>query len=99
MTELEQWRSTALDAEASNRELGASLEAAQLSVNALQQERERMKETCRQNAIAANIFRIKAVEADAVIKELFSAFESIKAKIPAICPESESLQARNHYKG
>ena len=52
-----------------------------------------------ENAIAANIFRIKAVEADAVIKELFSAFESIKAKIPAICPESESLQARNHYKG
>jgi chromosome segregation ATPase len=99
MTELEQWRSTALDAEASNRELGASLEAAQLSVNALQQERERMKETCRQNAIAANIFRIKAVEADAAIKELFGAFESIKAKIPAICPELESLQARNHCKG
>jgi hypothetical protein len=42
-----------------------------------------MKENCRQNAIAANIFRIKAVEADAAIKELFGAFESIKAKSPA----------------
>ena len=37
--------------------------------------------------------------ADAAIKELFGAFESIKAKIPAICPELESLQARNHCKG
>jgi hypothetical protein len=47
MTELEQWRSTASNAEALNRELGASLEAAQLSVNALQQEKERIKESCR----------------------------------------------------
>jgi predicted RNase H-like nuclease (RuvC/YqgF family) len=99
MTELEQWRSTASNAEALNRELGASLEAAQLSVNALQQEKERMKESCRQNAMAANFFRIKAVQADATIKELFSAFESVKAKIPAVCPDSESLQARSHYKG
>jgi hypothetical protein len=79
--------------------LGASLEAAQLSVNALQQEKERMKESCRQNAIAANFFRTKAVEADAVIKELFSAFESTKAKTPVVCPDSESLQARNNCKG
>jgi chromosome segregation ATPase len=99
MTELERWRSTALKAEALNREFGASLDAGQLSVNALQQEKERMKESCRQNAIAANFFRTKAVEADAAIRELFGAFESIKAKIPAVCPDSESLQARNHCKG
>jgi hypothetical protein len=41
----------------------------------LQQEKERMKESCRQNAVAANFFRTKAVEADAAIKKLFSAFE------------------------
>ena len=99
MTELEQWRSTASNAEALNRELGASLEAAQLSVNALQQEKERMKESYHQNAMAANFFRIKAVQADTTIKELFSAFESVKAKIPAVCPDSESLRARSHYKG
>ena len=58
-----------------------------------------MKESCRQNAMAANFFRTKAVEADAAIKELFGAFESIKAKIPAFPPDSESLQARNHCKG
>src|SRR2546423_218450 len=99
MTELEQWRSTASNTEALNRELGASLEAAQLSVNALQQEKERMKESYHQNTMAANFFRTKAVQADAIIKELFSAFESVKAKIPAVCPDSESLQARSHYKG
>jgi hypothetical protein len=99
MTELEQWRSTALNAEVLNRELGASLDVAQLSVNALQQEKERMKGSCCQNAIAANFFRTKAVEADAAIRELFGAFESIKTKIPAVCPDSESLQARNHCKG
>ena len=58
-----------------------------------------MKESYRQNAIAANLFRTKAVEADAAIKELFGASESIKAKIPAVCPDSEALQARNHCKG
>jgi hypothetical protein len=58
-----------------------------------------MRESYGQNAIAANFFRTKAVEADAAIKELFGAFESIKAKIPAVCPGSESLQARNHCKG
>ena len=99
MAELEQCRSTASNAEGLNRELGASLEAAQLSVNALQQEKEQMKESCRQTAVVANFFRAKAVEADVVIKELFSAFESVKAKIPTFCPDSESLQARNHYKG
>jgi hypothetical protein len=57
------------------------------------------REFTAKNAIAANFFRTKAVEADAAIKELFGAFESIKAKIPAVCPDSESLQARNHYKG
>src|SRR5439155_3256156 len=82
MTELEQWRSTASKAEALNRELGASLDAARLRMNALQQEKERMKESRRQNAIAANFFRITAVEADAAIRELFGAFKSIKAKIP-----------------
>jgi hypothetical protein len=61
MTELEQWRSTASKAEALNRELGASLDAARLRMNALQQEKERMKESCHQNAIAANFFRITAV--------------------------------------
>ena len=76
MTELEQWRSTASNAEALNRELGASLEAAQLSVNALPREKERMKESCRQNAMATNFFRIKAVQADATIKELFNAFDN-----------------------
>jgi hypothetical protein len=90
LTELEQWRSTASKAEALNRELGASLDAARLRMNALQQEKGRMKESCRQNAIAANFFRITAVEADAAIRELFGAFESIKAKIPAVCPDSES---------
>lgn len=58
-----------------------------------------MKESYRQTATAANFFRTKAVEADAAIKELFGAFESIKAKIPAVCPDSESLQARYHGKG
>ena len=42
MTELEQWRSTASNVEALNQELGASLEEARLSVNALQQEKEHM---------------------------------------------------------
>jgi hypothetical protein len=39
-----------------------------------------MKESYRQNAIAVNFFRARAVETDAAIKELFSAFESIKAR-------------------
>ena len=39
-----------------------------------------MKESYRQNAIAANFFRTKAVEADAAIKELFGAIESIKRR-------------------
>jgi hypothetical protein len=99
MVELELWRSIALKAEALNRELGASLDAGQLSVNALQQEKERIKESCRQYAIAVNFFRTKAVEVDAAIKELFGTFESVKAKIPAVCPNSESLRTRNHCKG
>jgi hypothetical protein len=70
-----------------------------VAVNVLQQEKERMKESYRQNAMAANFFRTKAVQADATIKELFSAFESVKAKIPVVCPDSESLQTRNHHKG
>jgi chromosome segregation ATPase len=94
MTELEQWRSTALKAEALNRELGASLDAARLSMNTLQQEKERVKGSYRQNALAVNFFRTRAAEADAVVKELFSAFESIKAKIPAVCPDSEPLQGQ-----
>jgi hypothetical protein len=61
MAELEQCRSTASNAKALSRELGASLEAAQLSANALQREKERMKESCRQTAVAANFFRAKAV--------------------------------------
>ena len=99
MTELEQWRSTASNAEALNWELGASLEAGQLSANASQQEKEGMEENCRQNAMAANFFRTKAVQADVTIKELFSAFELVKEKIPAVCPDLESLQTRNHCKG
>jgi hypothetical protein len=43
MTELEQWRSAASNAESSNRELAAGLEAARLSANALQQETKRLK--------------------------------------------------------
>jgi hypothetical protein len=39
MAELEQCRSTASNAKALSRELGASLEAAQLSANALQREK------------------------------------------------------------
>jgi hypothetical protein len=62
MAELERWRSTALNAEALNREWGASLDVGQLSVNTLQQEKERMKESYRQNVIAVNFFRTKAVE-------------------------------------
>jgi chromosome segregation ATPase len=99
MTELKQWRSTTSNVETLNRKLGTNLETAQLSVDALQQEKERMKKNCHQNAMAANFFRIKAVQADTTIKELFSAFESVKAKIPAVCLDSESLQARSHYKG
>jgi hypothetical protein len=99
MTELEQWRSTALKARVLNRELGARLDVGRLSGNALQQEKEWMKESYCQNGIAANFFCTKAVEADAAIKELFSAFESIKVETPAVCPNSESLQARNHSEG
>jgi hypothetical protein len=40
--------------------------------------------------MAANFFQTKAVQADATIRELFSAFESVKAKVPAVCPDSES---------
>lgn len=87
MTELEQWRLVASKAETLNRELGASLEAAQLGANALQQENERIKETCRRNTLAANFFRAKAVQSDAVIKEISNALESAKVKFPVVCPD------------
>jgi hypothetical protein len=45
-----------------------------------------MKESYRQNAIAVNFFRTKAVEADAAIKELFGAFESIKGEDTCCLP-------------
>jgi hypothetical protein len=61
MIELKQWRSIASDTEILNRELRVNLKAAQLSVNALQQEKKRMKENYRQNAITINFFRTKAV--------------------------------------
>jgi len=87
-TELEQWRSAASNAESSNRELVADLEAAQLSANALQQEIERLKETCRRNTRAANFFRAKAMQSEAIMKEIFSATEAAKAKIPVIYSNS-----------
>jgi hypothetical protein len=59
ITELEQWKSATSQAETLNRELEASLEAAQSDANAIQQENERMKEACRQNSLAANCFRAK----------------------------------------
>ena len=46
MTELEQWRSTALKAKVLNRELGARLDIGRLSGNTLQQEKEWVKESC-----------------------------------------------------
>jgi hypothetical protein len=88
MTELEQWRSAASNAESSNRELAAGLEAARLSANALQQETKQLKETCRQNTRAANFFRAKAMQSEAIMKEIFSVTEAAKAKIPVICPDS-----------
>jgi hypothetical protein len=81
-TELEQRRLAASKAETLNQELGASLEAGQLGANALHQENERIKETCRRNTLAANFFRAKAAQSDAVIKEISNALESAKAKIP-----------------
>jgi hypothetical protein len=88
MTELEQWRSAASNAESSNRELAASLEVARLSANALQQEIEQLKETCRRNTRAANFFRAKAMQSEAIMKEIFSATEAAKAKIPVIYSNS-----------
>jgi hypothetical protein len=54
-----------------NRELEASLEAARLDANALQQENQRIKETCSRNALAANFFHLKAVHSDAVYQGNF----------------------------
>ena len=88
MAELERWRSTALNAEALNRELGASLDVGQLSVNTLQQEKERMKESYRQNVIAVKFFRTKAVEQMRLSRSFSVPFESTKAKIPAVCPDT-----------
>jgi chromosome segregation ATPase len=79
MTELEH-------AERLNSELEANLKAAQLDANALQQENERMKEACYRNSLAANFFRAKATQLDAVIKEISSTLESAKAKIPVVSP-------------
>ena len=86
--ELEQWKSATSQAERLNRELEASLEAAQSDANAIQQENERMKEACRQNSLAVNFFRTKAAQLEAFVKEIFSALESAKAKIPAAYPDS-----------
>ena len=87
ITELEQWKSATSQAETLNRELEASLEAAQSDANAIQQENERMKEACRQNSLAANCFRAKTAQLEAIVKEIFSALESAKAKIPAAYPD------------
>jgi hypothetical protein len=86
-TELEQSRLAASQAEMLNRELEASLEAAQLNMNALQEENERIKEACHRNTQVANFFRAKAVQLDAVIKEISSTVESAKAKVPIVCPD------------
>jgi hypothetical protein len=85
--ELEQWKSATSQAETLNRELEVSLEAAQSDANAIQQENERMKEACRQNSLAANCFRAKTAQLEAIVKEIFSALESAKAKIPAAYPD------------
>jgi hypothetical protein len=67
--------------------LTASLDAARLSANALQQETERLKETSRRNTRAANIFHAKAMQSEAVVKEIFNAVELAKAKISVVCPD------------
>jgi hypothetical protein len=46
-----------------------------------------MKEACRQNSLAANFFRAKAAQLEAIAKEIFSALESAKPKIPAAYPD------------
>jgi acetate kinase len=88
MIELEQWRSAALNAKLSNRELIVSLAVARLSANTLQQEIKRLKATCRRNTRAANFFRAKAMQSEAIMKEIFSATEAAKAKIPVIYSNS-----------
>lgn len=87
MTELEQWRSAASQAERLNRELEAKLKAGQLDAGALQQENGRMKEACHRNSWAANFFRARAAQSDAVIKEISRTLESAKAKIPVVSPD------------
>ena len=46
-----------------------------------------MKEDCRQNSLTANFFRAKAAQSEAIVKEIFSALESAKAKISAAYPD------------
>ena len=87
ITELEQWKSATSQAETLNCELEASLEAAQSDANAIQQENGHMREACRQNSLAANLFRAKAAQLEAIVEEIFSALESAKAKIPAAYPD------------
>ena len=84
--ELEQWQSPAAQAQLLNCELGGNLEIAQSNANALQQENERIREDCRQIALRAKFYHAKASQASAIIKEMFVAFESARAKMPASEP-------------
>jgi hypothetical protein len=56
MTELEQWKLAASQAEMLNSELEASLEAAQSDANTIRQENERIKEAYRRDSLAASFF-------------------------------------------
>jgi chromosome segregation ATPase len=80
--ELEQWKSAASQAQLLNCELGATLDATQSNASSLQQENERITETCRQITLAAKFYNTRASQANEVIKEIFGAFESARAKIP-----------------
>jgi len=80
--ELERWKSAASQAELLNRELEASLEAAQSNASSLQRENERISENCRRIALAAKGYHAQASQANEVLKEILGAFESARAKLP-----------------
>jgi t-SNARE complex subunit (syntaxin) len=79
--ELEHWKSVASQAELLNRDLGATLEAAQSDAKSLQLENERITETCRQIMLAAKFHHTEASQAKKAFMELFRTFESIRTKV------------------
>jgi hypothetical protein len=64
--------------------------------NAIQQENERIKEACRRNSLAASFFRAKAAQSDIIVKEIFSALESAKAKIAAVVARVSTFRLETH---